>query len=139
MAYNYPKVAQNGDGTFGPTNVQHFYQPVVYHCRGAVKKNEKSRWCLKRNEQYEVFRLADEGVWMDTESNGLYSIVDNGKEVLGKDNERIAFFPKPPNDAEPWHGYPKSNSQISDELIETWYKNQVIDGIMYKRLMRHSL
>ena len=43
MAYNYPKIVQNGDGTFGPTNVQHFYKPIVYHCRGAVKKDEKSR------------------------------------------------------------------------------------------------
>ena len=59
MAYTYPKAVQNDDGTFGPTNVQHYYKPVAYHNRGAVKKDEKSRWCLKRNEQYEMFRLAD--------------------------------------------------------------------------------
>lgn len=139
MAYNYPQVAQNVDGTFGPTIVHHYYKPVGYHNRGVVKRVEKSRWRLKRNEQYEVFRLADEGDWMDADSDGLYSIVDNGKEVLGENCERIAFFPKPQNDADPWHGYPKNNPLISDELIETWHQNQIIDGIMYKRLMGHKL
>lgn len=42
MAYNYPKVVQNVDGTFGPTNVRHFYKPVVYHSRGAVKRMRKA-------------------------------------------------------------------------------------------------
>ena len=139
MAYNYPKVVRNVDGTFGPTIVHHYYKPVGYHNRGAAKRVDKSKWRLKLNEQYEVFRLADEGDWMDAESEGLYSIVDKGKEVLGENSERIAFFPKPQNDADPWHGYPKNNPLISDELLETWYQNQVIDGIMYKRLMRHCL
>lgn len=139
MAYNYPKVVRNVDGTFGPTIVHHYYKPVGYHNNGAAKRVDKSKWRLKLNEQYEVFRLADEGDWMDAESEGLYSIVDKGKEVLGENSERIAFFPKPQNDADPWHGYPKNNPLISDELLETWYQNQVIDGIMYKRLMRHRL
>ena len=117
MAYNYPKVVRNVDGTFGPTIVHHYYKPVGYHNRGAAKRVDKSKWRLKLNEQYEVFRLADEGDWMDAESEGLYSIVDKGKEVLGENSERIAFFPKPQNDADPWHGYPKNNPLISDELL----------------------
>ena len=139
MAYNYPKVVRNVDGTFGPTIVHHYYKPVGYHNRGAAKRVDKSKWRLKLNEQYEVFRLSDEGDWMDAESEGLYSIVDKGKEVLGENSERIALFPKPQNYAYPLQCYPKNNPLISDELLETWYQNQVIDGIMYKRLMRHRL
>lgn len=61
MAYNYPKVVRNVDGTFGPTIEHHYYKPVGYHNRGAAKRVDKSKWRLKLNEQYEVFRLADEG------------------------------------------------------------------------------
>lgn len=61
MAYNYPKVVRNVDGTFGPTIEHLYYKPVGYHNRGAAKRVDKSKWRLKLNEQYEVFRLADEG------------------------------------------------------------------------------
>lgn len=139
MAYDYPKIAQNADGTFGPTAVGHHYKPIGYHNRVAAHRDEKNKWCLKRNEQYEVFRLADEENWLDDAPDGLYSIVDNGREVLGEKGERVAFFPKPQNENDTWHGYPKSNPPISDGLIERWYGEHVIDGIVYKRLMGHKL
>lgn len=139
MAYNYPKVAQNADGTFGPTAQGHHYEPAGYHDRAAAPRNGKNKWCLKRNEQYEVFRLADEGQWNDTRPDGLYSIVDGGKEVLGQNGERIAFFPQPQNANDTWHGYPKSNPPISDVLIESWFQSGVITSIVYKRLMGHKL
>lgn len=139
MAYDYPKITQNADGTFGPTTVGHHYTPIGYHNRVAMHRDEKNKWCLKRNEQYEVFRLADEGNWLDGDPDGLYSIVDNGREILGKNGERIAFFPKPQNENDAWHGYPKSNPPISDGLIERWHDENVIDGIVYKRLMGHRL
>ncbi len=139
MAYNYPKITQNADGTFGPTSVGHCYIPVSYHNKVAAPRDDKNKWCLKRNEQYEVFRLADEGQWMDDTPDGLYSIVDKGNEVLGENGERIAFFPIPKNENEAWHGYPKCNPQISDRLIEKWHEDKVIDGIFYKRLMGRKL
>ena len=49
MAYNYPKVVRNVDGTFGPTIVHHYYKPVGYHNRGAAKRVDKSKWRLKLN------------------------------------------------------------------------------------------
>lgn len=139
MAYNYPKLVQNADGTFGPTTQGHRYCPIGYHDRVAKPRDGKNKWCLKRNEQYEVFRLADEGMWNNTDPDGMYSIVDNGREVLGLNGERIAFFPQPPNANDVWHGYPKNNPQISDDLIEKWYVDGVVDGIVYKRLMGHKL
>lgn len=139
MAYNYPKVVQNVDGTFGPTATGHHYCPVGYHNKVAAGRVGKNKWCRKRNEQYEVFRLADEGKWMDANPDGLYSIVDNGKEVLGKNGERIAFFPTPANEHDAWHGYPKSNPPISDELVDMWFKNHVVDSITYTRLIGNKL
>ena len=60
--------------------------------------------------------------------------------VLGKDDEeRLAFFPKPKNDSDPWHGYPIDSSELGEKLIEYWHDNQLISDITYVRLSRHEL
>lgn len=139
MAYNYPKIAQNAGGTFGPTSQGHYYFPASYHNRTAAHRAEKGKWCLKKNEQYEVFRLADDNHWADNNPDGLYSVVDNGREILGLLGERVAFFRDTQNANDPWHGYPLFNPPISDDLIEKWHATHVIDDIFYKRLLRHSV
>lgn len=139
MAYNYPKKVQNADGTFGPTSQGHYYKPAPYHNRTAARRADKCKWCLRKNEQYEVFRLADENFWEDNTLEGLYSVVDNGNEALGQLGERIAFFPKTQNEDDARHGYPVSNPPISDDLIELWHTTNVIDTIFYKRLLRHCV
>lgn len=69
----------------------------------------------------------------------MYSLVDDCKVVLGKDNEeRLAFFPTPMNDIDPWHGYPLDGSEVGDDLIEYWYKNNIISESTYLRLSRHQ-
>lgn len=139
MAYNYPKIAQNTDGTFGPTLSGHYYRPASYHNRTAAHRAEKAKWCLRKNEQYEVFRLADDNHWENLNPDGLFSVVDNGKEIFGLLGERIAYFPKTQNADDPKHGYPVCNPQISDALIEKWHKTNVIDDIFYKRLLRGAI
>lgn len=139
MAYKYPKIAQNADGTFGPTLQGNYYFPASYHNRTAAHRAEKAKWCLRKNEQYEVFRLADDNHWEDNNPDGLYSVIDNGREVLGLLGERVAFFRNTQNVNDSWHGYPVCNPPISDDLIEKWHKTNVIDDIFYKRLLRGAI
>lgn len=117
MAYNYPKIAQNAGGTFGPTSPGHYYFPASYHNRTAAHRAEKCKWCLRKNEQYEVFRLADDNHWEDNNPDGLYSVIDNGREVLGLLGERVAFFRNTQNATDSWHGYPVCNPPISASVV----------------------
>jgi hypothetical protein len=129
MAYNYPKVKLDEDGTFGPTLRNHKYQPAFYHNKSAASNPHKTRWKLRQSEQYEVFRIADEGEWICVHNNALFSILDNGAEVLGEDDERLAIFRIPGNVNEPYHGFPFHSSKytISEELLDMWEERQIID------------
>lgn len=138
MAYNYPKVKMV-DGRFGPTIIGHFYKPAYYHNKKVSGNPNKSHWLLKQNEQYEVFRLADEGQWLDKGRNGLYSIINDGEEILGLDGECLAFFPSPANNNDPWHGYPTDSKDMSDELKDQWYEDKIVSEITYRRLLRCAI
>lgn len=133
------------DGKFGPTPNAHYYMPMSYHNPTAAKRSDKTRWCLTQSEQYEVFELADtpsgeRPCWMNDDDSGLYGMLDKCEMVLGKDNgERLAFFPKPQNDSDPWHGYPVDSSDLGDNLIEYWLKKDLISKTTYVHLIRHEL
>ena len=138
MAYNYPHIERNADKTYGPTNKGHFYLPVGYHNPTARKRTDKTRWCIKPPEQYEVFRVADEDSEHYQGDGGLYSFLDNIDEVLGLDNEeRIAYFPKPENN--PWHGYPVSSKDISNEVIKLWKETGFISTRNYRNLLKREI
>lgn len=138
MAYNYPHIERNADKTYGPTNKGHFYLPVGYHNPTARKRTDKTRWCIKPPEQYEVFRVADEDSEHYQGDGGLYSFLDNMDEVLGLDNEeRIAYFPIPENN--PWHGYPVSSKDISNEVIKHWKETGVISTRNYRNLLKREI
>lgn len=135
-------------GKFGPTPNGHYYQPVSYHNPTARKKDDKNRWILTQSEQYEVFEIADtpdtskggRKCWMNDDGKGLYSMLDGCDYVLGKDNEeRLAFFPKPSNELDSWHGYPIDSVSIGDDLVEYWKNKQLISEITYRRLLAHEL
>ena len=59
-------------------------------------------------------------------------------EILGKDNEeRIAFFPD--TEANPWHGYPISSSEISEEIIKSWKNSPNISTRNYRSLLKREI
>jgi hypothetical protein len=140
------------NGEFGPNKIGHKYRPMSYHGVKAKKSKDKSRWNHPVYAEYHVFNLADEhdgnigsdGIidrrWVDDDGKGLYSLVDDCKVILGKDNEeRFAYFRKPINTSDPWHGYPVDGLEIGEELIEYWYKKKIITESTYLRLSRHQL
>jgi hypothetical protein len=139
------------DGEFGPNGIGHKYKPMSYHGVKAKKSKDKTRWNHPAYIEYHVFNIADEhdgsvgedGIvdrrWVNDDGEGLYSLVDDCKEILGKDNEeRFAYFRNPMNPTDPWHGYPIDSSKIGDELIEYWHKKKVISDSTYLRLSRHQ-
>lgn len=141
MAYEYPKIKQNADGTFGPTNTGNKYYAVDYHNKTAKTKKGKNRFILKKSEQYEVFRVADESDWNCPKNRCLFSILDNGNEVLGFMEERIAYFEPPVNIGESWHGYPvfSSEIEISEELLDNWQQNNIISLKIRKKIGKGEL
>jgi hypothetical protein len=128
MSYDYPKVASNSDKTFGPTLTGHYYIAVYYHNKTARRRKNKGKWNIQQNEQFEVFRISDEGKWFCKVNNGLFSLLDGGKEVLGNAEERLAYFVKPNNNGDPWHGYPvfSEEFEISEDLLDFWVDKGII-------------
>lgn len=152
MAFKYNKqVSLSEDGVYGPNTVGHKYRPAPYHGVNARRRADKSRWAYPTSAEYHVFNLADEhqeemdenGIkdirWMNDNDSGLFSMVDDCSEILGKDEERLAFFPKPMNEADPWHGYPVDSSDLGENLIEYWHNKELISNTTYLRLMRHKI
>lgn len=138
--YSFPKYKKNGN-QFGPTEKKHFYIPVHYHNKSASQNERKTKWVLKQGEQYEVFRISDEGEWNCKVNKGLFSILSNGNEILGENEERLAFFPNPQNSSDSWHGFPISSADydISDELIKQWINAEVIDIRISIKILKGQL
>lgn len=151
MAFEYNQAVLNEDGVYGPNSSGHKYKPAPYHGVNARRRADKSRWAHPSSAEYYVFNLADEHNgdlneegnndirWMNDDDSGLYSMVDDCKEILGKDEERLAFFPKPMNEADSWHGYPVDSSDLGENLIEYWHNKELISNTTYLRLMRHKI
>jgi len=140
MGYKFPKYKMN-NGLFGPTSENNYYKPIYYHNKNAVNNSNKSKWILKDGEQYEVFRLSDEGKWKCDENDGLFSILMNGNEILGQNEERIAFFRTPQNISDPWHGFPiySSDFEPSAKLIDKWFDDKIIDERMRIKILKGDI
>lgn len=141
MKYNFPKIKQNQDKTFGPTKNEHFYLPVFYHNKSAKNNSNKTKWILKRNEQFEVFRVADENNWICKETNGLFSILDNGNVIFGENEERISFFPIPQNSIDNWHGFPINSGEYepSTILVDKWLNDEIIDKRLHIKILKGQI
>lgn len=140
MPHKFPKYKLT-NGLFGPTTKNHFYKPVGYHNKSAKTKKDKGKWILKQGEQYEVFRLSDEGEWKCIPNQGLFSILENGNVIFGENEERLAYFPNPQNKNDEWHGYPVHSSEfeISDDLIEKLVEEDVIDIRISIKILKGQL
>lgn len=112
----------------GPNNVSHTYMPL-YHGRKAKLRDEKSRFVITEDEEFELFNLADEHsiapiygqfdinsgidyIWINDDHSGLFSVkrIKSNNiyklDVIGEKGEKFAFFPAVQNLTDSWHGYP---------------------------------
>jgi hypothetical protein len=128
MPFEFPTEIRNGDGKYGPTEKKHYYISVGYHKRNAKKRKDKTRWIIPENGEYYTFKISDENLWFCKENNKLFSVINNGDEILGENGERIALFWPPANDDEPWHGFPifSENFLPSSELLDKWQEKKII-------------
>lgn len=141
MAFKFPKHKLNENGLFGPTSRKHFYMPVAYHNKTATSNPDKNKWVLKKGEQFVVFKLSDENVWECKNNNGLFSILSNGEEILGANEERLSFFPTPANVNDAWHGYPVSSGEYepSSELVDKWVSDEIITQRVSIKILKGQL
>jgi len=96
---------------------------------------------LKKNEQFEVFKVSDENKWECNSNDGIFSILSNGEIILGENEERLAFFPKPTNTNDAWHGYPIVSSEYepSETLVDKWLEDEIIDNRVYIKLLKGQI
>lgn len=141
MSYKFPKRRLNKDGLFGPTTENHYYKPVNYHNKAAAPNRHKTTWVLNQHEQFEVFRVSDENKWFCKNSKGLFSILENGKLIMGSNEERLSFFPKPINTTDPYHGYPVDSSEYEPctELVDKWLDDKVIDDRLHIKILKGQI
>lgn len=131
----------NSDGLFGPTLNNRFYKAVHYHNKSSTFSSNKTRWVLKKNEQYEVFRVSDANDWMCNNTRGLFSILNNGAIILGENEERLSFFPEPSNVSDAWHGYPVNSCECepSIALVDKWLEENIIDERIHIKILKGQL
>lgn len=141
MSNKFRKIKRNSNGTFGPTTKNKYYQPVFYHNRTASKNHHKTKWIIKQNEQYCTFELSDDNDWKCNKLDGYFSIIDNGKVILGSSDEILGFFPENSNSTDPYHGFPvmSSDFEISEELLLIWKNNNIIDERVHIKLLKGQL
>lgn len=130
------------DGVFPANKKGHKYKPAPYHGANShcTRGRRKTRWTIPQHGQYYVFNYADERDWLDELARGLFSFCNKCNDVLGENGERLAFFPKPTNESDPWHGYPVFSEEIQDkELVEKWNEAGEIDVTTKQRLLRQTI
>lgn len=148
---NCERYQKDADGKFGPTHptkpegnprLPHYYAPIDYH-RPNAQREHKSNWCIAEYQEYELFRMADENDWSHHNRNHqeyLYSIYNEGKEILGKHDERLARFEEPQNAGDPWHGTPVHNiNDRHDDVVEKWFRENIIKKPMRIKLLKKKL
>ncbi|MWB95529.1 hypothetical protein GON26_14255 [Flavobacterium sp. GA093] len=137
----FRKITKNSDGTFGPTKSNNFYKPVAYHNKSSITKRHKTKWIIKQNEQYCTFELSHNNKWKCSIQQGYFSIVENGKFIMGSNEEVLGFFPEIVNMTDPYHGYPVSSAEyeISNPLLVKWLADKVIDNRIYIKLLKCQL
>lgn len=146
-----PEYNRNEDETYGPVETDdfvHYYQSKSDHRNTAQENRHKTRWSIKESQEFHLFKIADQFSandtrWFCEENNCLFSILDNGEQLLGKRNERLAKFPKPTNQTDTWHGYPvtcKSSQDIpSEDLLDIWEKETIITKVSKRRIETKKL
>ena len=138
---DFPKVAMKY-GVFPANKKGHTYKPAPYHGASihSTRGGRKTRWSIPQNGQYYVFNYADERNWMDEKARGLFSFYNKCYTELGENGERLAFFPEPTNNNDPWHGYPVFSDEIEDmSLIEKWADEDERDMTIMQRLLRQAI
>jgi len=125
------------NGLFGKTSRGNYYKPISYHNPSGLSNRHKNKWSIRQDEQYYVFKLADESVWNCSNNDGsLFAIIQDGKIVLGALGEVLGYFEVPVNNGDPWHGYPifSSEFELGEDLLDKWEQDKIVSPIIRKKI-----
>lgn len=114
------------------------YKCIAKHQSQA--SSEHSRW-IDMNIEKHTFDNADYGnfahsqglaSWICTSQGNMYGLQQDYSDV-GTDKQQFAFFQKPANLHDEWHGFPiipfsKTRYAISDNLLKRWVDEEVISA-----------
>lgn len=116
------------------------YISLHYHRSSSGTKAKKSCWIITRIDECHSFCDAEINQWIDPQGN-LWFISEDAEVILGASTERIAFFDKPVNGGDPWHGYPVTSrrgfghAKPPQILLDRWLKDGRISSVIYDRIM----
>jgi hypothetical protein len=128
------------DEQFMTCDGQTGYVAVHYHRTTAPQSPHKSRWSLSAADECHTFCEAFQCGWSD-ERGVVWYITENASTVIGVDAERIAKFPPPVNQSDPWHGFPvrSSGNRPPLEVVRRWRSEQRIDKVRQNRILREQI
>jgi len=117
------------------------YLSIFKHRSRNDAKHLVSIWCITPDDECHVFCLAENESWKDQAGN-YWSVPDMSESDYGTRGERVAFFPRPTNAPDPWHGYPLgrksgvgSKKNPPDALIAAWFNARRINFTRQQRLL----
>jgi hypothetical protein len=107
-----------------------YFEPD-YHRSNSSRVDGKTRWIVPMSEHFLLFDKADCDGWSDQatvwQQHELWSLA---VEPIGEGRRRLAKFPRPANECDPWHGYPvhsrEAGGRPSDSKIASWVTTEVI-------------
>lgn len=119
------------------------YLSINYHRSASGTKSEKALWNIARPEECHVFCTAEFHSWQDWLGNH-WAVAASGEPDYGTQRERLAYFPKPANSADTWHGYPVDSRRGSklrhapppDDLVRKWHESGRISFVDQQRILR---
>ena len=116
-----------------------------YHRSRSNTRHRKSVWIIERSDECELLCFGESHIWFDSNGN-CWAIRNNGKEVVGDQNERYGYFEAPSAPGMEWHGYPVSGRashssprRPPDDVVALWLKAGEITYATAQRIMTDRL
>lgn len=116
------------------------YRSLDYHRANRGRPN-KSVWSVARDEEFDIFEIADSNDWNDGE-RGYWGFLGHNPAEIGCDGERLAVFPFKAASADDWHGYPVHVSEVrrpTVDLVERWQHEDDMRFVVAEKLKRGKL
>lgn len=141
MARTCLRVAASGPDVEYKSCAGTVYVSLGYHRKGAGKKLPKALWVISRADECHTFCTSERRGWCDPDDQ-RWAVGKDAKRELGVGGERLAFFPRPTNTHDAWHGYPVSGKRGAahrrrppDEIVHQWYEEGWISFTTHERLI----
>jgi hypothetical protein len=117
------------------------YISLNYHRSPSGTTYKKSIWDIPRPDECHFFCIGSILLWKDDGGN-CWAIGKDAEVVMGTLGERLAFFPRPTNQTDPWHGFPVGGRRAlpvhrrpPDGLLRQWLESKWITKTTYDRLL----